>query len=496
MRKIPEQIKLEREWLRGEQIGSGGFGKVFEVSTDDCGSAVAKFVDKVQGAQRDLLAVNLSDARNTIPIIEHGETQDYFVLIMPRADKSLRQHLKEKHRPISASEAISIITDIATTLADLDRKVVHRDIKPENVLLYRETWCLTDFGISRYADATTAPDTWKYAKSAPYAAPERWREEKARTATDIYSLGIIAYELLSSSPPFLGPESHDYRNQHLHHIPPDLNDVEPALATLVKECLHKAPEARPSPTDMLERLSKARSLKSTGGLRKLQLANYQEVTRQSERAQQESIRKSEANRITELFNVAKEELTKISYSLKSTIVNAASTAIVTDDKISGWSINLGTATIEFADPVRISMHPWKTEGHPVFDVIAFSHLRVIQPPGPLNYEGRSHSIWFCDSKEESSFKWFETAFMFSPWSGKRGLRSPFYMDPSKESSEAFGMVMGKNFEIAWPFMPLIVNELDEFIDRWTGWFGDAVQGKLYRPQEMPEYKTNGTWRKK
>ena len=496
MRETSKRIKLEREWLLGEQIGSGGFGKVFEVRTDDCESAVAKFVDKAQGAQRDLLAVNLGDARNTIPIIEHGETQDYFVLIMPRAEKSLRQHLKEKHRPLSASEAIPILTDIATTLADLDRKVVHRDIKPENVLFYRGAWCLTDFGISRYADATTAPDTWKYAKSAPYAAPERWREERASTATDIYSLGVIAYELLSGSPPFLGPEQPNYREQHLHDIPSDLKDVQPALATLVHECLYKAPEARPSPADILERLGKARSLTSTGGLRKLQLVNYQEVTRQAEHAQQESIRKSEAERITELFNVAREELTKISYSLKSTIVNAASTATVADYNTSGWRIDLGTATIEFTDSVQISIHPWKTGKHPVFDVIAFSQLRVIQPPGPLNYEGRSHSIWFCDAKEEGRFKWFETAFMFSPWSGKRGLKSPFYMDPYKESSEAFGMVMGKDFEIAWPFTPLIVNELDEFIDRWVGWFGDAAQGKLYRPQEMPEHTTNGTWRKK
>ena len=96
MREAFQRIKLEREWVCGKQIGSGGFGKVFEARTDDCQSAVAKFVDKTEGAQRDLLVVNLDDARNTIPILEHGEIQDYFVLIMPRAEKSLRQYLKEK----------------------------------------------------------------------------------------------------------------------------------------------------------------------------------------------------------------------------------------------------------------------------------------------------------------------------------------------------------------------------------------------------------------
>ena len=496
MREAFQRIKLEREWVCGKQIGSGGFGKVFEARTDDCQSAVAKFVDKTEGAQRDLLVVNLDDARNTIPILEHGEIQDYFVLIMPRAEKSLRQYLKEKNRPLSVSKAIQILTDVANTLADLDGKVVHRDIKPENILLYRGTWCLTDFGISRYADATTASDTWKYAKSVAYAAPERWREERAKTATDIYSLGVITYELLSGSPPFLGPEPHDYRDQHLHHAPPDLKDVQPALATLVNECLYKAPEARPSPADILKRLNTTESLKSSGGLHKLQLVNYEEVSRQAQRTQQESIRKSEVERMTALFNDARKELKEISFHLKSTIANVVSTATVTDYNISGWKISLGNATIEFTDPLQISIHPWKTGEHPVFDVVGYAYLSITQPEGALNYKGRSHSIWFCDAEESGRFKWFETAFMLSPWSRKRSLKAPFDMDPCKEASEAFGMVIGKPFEVAWPFTPLVVGELDDFIDRWAGWFADAVQGNLYRPQEMPEHATGGTWRKK
>jgi serine/threonine protein kinase len=65
-------------------------------------------------------------------------------------------------------------------------------------------WCLADFGISRYAEATTAPDTRKLAWTPAYAAPEQWRAEPASAATDVYALGVIAYELLAGIRPFRG----------------------------------------------------------------------------------------------------------------------------------------------------------------------------------------------------------------------------------------------------------------------------------------------------
>src|SRR5207249_9510398 len=108
---------------------------------------------------------------------------------------------------LDVPEATSILAGITAALVDLNRKIVHRDLKPENVLLLGDSWCLADFGISRYAEATTAPDTQKFALSPPYAAPERWRAERASSATDVYSLGVIAYEMLSGSRPFPGPST-------------------------------------------------------------------------------------------------------------------------------------------------------------------------------------------------------------------------------------------------------------------------------------------------
>jgi serine/threonine-protein kinase len=177
-------IKLKQEWTLGERIGGGGFGKVYAAASNG-ERAVIKLVPKTPGADRELLFVNLGGIRNVVPVIDSGEHEDSWALVMPRADKSLRQHLADLRSPLDTPEVIAILADIATALSDMDSRIVHRDLKPENVLLLGGTWCLADFGISRYAEASTAPDTQKYALSPPYAAPERWRNERATSAADI-----------------------------------------------------------------------------------------------------------------------------------------------------------------------------------------------------------------------------------------------------------------------------------------------------------------------
>ena len=143
------RLQLGQAWTLGERIGGGGFGQVFAARCASGDTAAAKLVPKASGAEREMLFVKLSGIRNVIPVIDSGETDDAWVLVMPRAEKSLRQHLNACGGPLSVADSVVILIDIATTLADLDGKVVHRDLKPENVLLLDGRWCLADFGISR-----------------------------------------------------------------------------------------------------------------------------------------------------------------------------------------------------------------------------------------------------------------------------------------------------------------------------------------------------------
>ncbi|WP_200845081.1 serine/threonine-protein kinase [Roseomonas sp. 18066] len=233
------RLRLNHEWMLGDRIGAAGFGQVFEAqcTSGDVGPAVAKLVSKAPGAQREMLFTDLDGIRNVVPIIDSGETDGHWVLIMPRAQASLRQHVTDSGGALPLEDALSVMADVAMALSDMNGKVVHRDLKPENVLLLDGRWCLADFGISRYAEATTSPDTLKYAMSFAYAAPERWRGERATGAADVYALGVIAQELLSGSRPFPGPDMHDFREQHLHADPVPLAGVSTALASVIAECL-------------------------------------------------------------------------------------------------------------------------------------------------------------------------------------------------------------------------------------------------------------------
>ena len=205
-------IKLGKyEWVLGDQIGGGGFGQVFEAAAAEVEqSAVVKLVLKVPGAQRELLFVDIDEARNIIPVLDAGENASHYGLAMARAEKSLRQRLT-KNGYLSEPDAVAVLRDIAVALEDLDGRLVHRDLKPENVLYLDGTWCVADFGISRYAEATTAADTRKYSMTPSYAAPEQWRAEHATGAADVYAFGVMAFELLTGRWPFRGP---DFREQH------------------------------------------------------------------------------------------------------------------------------------------------------------------------------------------------------------------------------------------------------------------------------------------
>ncbi|WP_419900303.1 protein kinase domain-containing protein [Roseomonas sp. USHLN139] len=187
-------LRLNREWTLGDRIGAGGFGQVFEAqcTSGDVGPAVAELVSKAPGAQREMLFTQMEGIRNVVPVIDSGETDGHWVLIMPRAQASLRQHVTDSGGTLPLEDALSAMADVAMALSDSNGKVVPRDLKPENVLLLDGRWCLADFGIYRYAEATTSPDTLKNATSLAYPAPERWRGERATGAADVYALGIIA----------------------------------------------------------------------------------------------------------------------------------------------------------------------------------------------------------------------------------------------------------------------------------------------------------------
>jgi serine/threonine-protein kinase len=475
----------------GDQIDKGGFGKVY-AATSGGEEAALKLVPKTPGADRELLFVDLGKVRNIVPIIDSGEYRDYWVLVMPRADESLRKHLDASGASLPLDEAVQVAKDIVDALVDLDGKVVHRDLKPENVLRLKGHWCLADFGISRYAEASTAPDTQKFALSPPYAAPERWRTIRATSAADVYAAGVIIYEMLAGRRPFLGPAREDFREQHLHVDATPLRNVPAAVGALVEECLYKGPEARPSPANLRARLDRVVVAPNAPGLAHLQEANRAQVGRLSEESRQRSAAQTDAERKKALADAAQQSFTRITGALETAISAAAPSVRRSTATGAGVRLQLNRAALQISG-LRKHAGDWKGRS-PAIDVICFASINLTIPTDDYGYEGRSHSLWFGDVQEAGRCGWYETAFMFSPLLGRSSRQNPFSLDPGAEAGGALGPGMA-SYQLAWPFAPLVVGDLDEFIDRWAGWLAAGAQGQLHHPGRMPEGSPEGSWRK-
>lgn len=211
---------------------------------------------------------------------------------------------------LPVDESVSILVDLTTALCGLADVVVHRDLKPENDLLFEGKWCLTDFGIARYAEATTAVDTRKFAWSLPYAAPEQWRMERATRSTDVYALGVIAFEILSGSRPFLGPSEHEYREQHLNAVAPILGSCPVPISSFISECLLKAAQARPSPENILLRFQ-ANVGPGSSAAQALRRANQSVSEINAERDPQLSAERTQAEVRWNLFRAGAEILNRL-----------------------------------------------------------------------------------------------------------------------------------------------------------------------------------------
>ncbi|WP_241246341.1 serine/threonine-protein kinase [Microbacterium endophyticum] len=471
---------------------NAGFGRLLEVESPDGERAVAKAVPKEPGAHRELLiadSVGASKFRNVMPVLDTGEHEDHWVLVMPRADYSLAQHIAEVEGTFPLAKVLVVLRDIAGALAEIDGTIVHRDLKPANVLFYDGRWRLADFGISRYSEASTAESTRMFSFTKEYAAPEQWQHRHATGATDVYSFGVLAYELVDGCRPFRGPSKADYREQHLHVAPAELQSGTAKLRTLIEECLYKEPAVRPQPRALLARLRDADKGADRSGASKLAaFAHLQTRERAQEQAALSVLEEQRAQHQSKVA-AAERALLDIMGRLRADIADnapMAKFANITGNAAPIFKVDLVEATLSVGR-VR-SVEDWTTP----FSVLAFASIGVDFGRPGRDWVGRSHSLWFCDPYEEGDYGWYELAFMSSPFGADRQIE-PFAQAPY-EAVDALQQVTGGT-QVAWPITAIDRADPEEFLERWMGWFADAAAGSLTRPSMLPERRFDSNWRR-
>ena len=210
---------------------------------------------------------------NIVPLFDSGESDGWLYYVMPFIDgATLRAHL-DRGEPVATADIMRIIADTAEALAYAHSVgIVHRDVKPENIFWYGGRALLADFGIAASEQATLGGEsltvTGTIVGTVAYMSPEQASGQKdVDGRADLYSLGCVAYELLSGRPPYVRPSAVATLAAHFSDPVPAVGEcrphVHPALAALVEQLLAKDRDLRPA--DAAAVLKALRPLESAAG---------------------------------------------------------------------------------------------------------------------------------------------------------------------------------------------------------------------------------------
>lgn len=242
-----------------EQIGMGGMAIVYRAVDLRTGHNVAVKVlrpeynedrEFISRFQREAEAASKMTHHNIVNLLDVGMDGENRYLVMEYVQgKTLKAVIQERGK-LSAPLACQIAIRILSALEHAHRNgIVHRDIKPQNILVHEDGHIkVADFGIARIADSATLTHGDNVMGSVHYFSPEQARGEGATAASDIYSTGIVLYEMLTGRVPYDGDNPVAVAMQHLHAAPAPIQsispDVPPSVVRVCMRAMEKNPAAR------------------------------------------------------------------------------------------------------------------------------------------------------------------------------------------------------------------------------------------------------------
>ena len=249
-----------------ERLGGGGMGVVYKARDTKLGRLVAlKFLAPHLTADEGLKKRFMQEARaassldhsNIGTIHEINETEDnqLFIAMAYYEGQTLRSALSDGPLPIPV--AINYATQIAKGLSSAHRAtIIHRDIKPANVIITSDdTVKIVDFGLAKMAGESQLTKTGSTIGTMAYISPEHLQGEEVDGRTDIWSLGVVLYEMLTGERPFKGHHDHAVMYGVMHVEPKLVTEIDSslpdALATIVQRTLQKDPVDRYINIDVL-----------------------------------------------------------------------------------------------------------------------------------------------------------------------------------------------------------------------------------------------------
>jgi serine/threonine-protein kinase len=263
------QESLKDQYLLQKELPRGGMSRVFaarelglnrQVVIKVLSPELAATLSAERFKREIKLAARLQHP-HIVPLLNTGQAGTSLYFTMPFVDgESLRERMS-RERPMAIENVARILEEVAGALEYAHREgIVHRDIKPENVMFFQDHATVLDFGIGKAVTAATDDNMRSsgaritqsgMSLGTPiYVSPEQAAGDPDLDGrADIYSLGVVAYEMLTGHPPFSGRTPQAVFVAHAETPPPQISDkranIPAPLAKLVMKCLEKDPAKRP-----------------------------------------------------------------------------------------------------------------------------------------------------------------------------------------------------------------------------------------------------------
>lgn len=251
------------------RIAIGGMGEVWQATDLVIGRTVAikilkdeylgdpGFLERFRAEARHAALVNHEGIAN---VYDYGEEEGSAYLVMELVPGEALSTVLERERVLSTDQVLDIVAQTASALhAAHQAGLVHRDIKPGNLLITPDGRVkITDFGIARIADQVPLTATGQVMGTVQYLSPEQASGHPASPSTDIYSLGIVAYEALAGHRPFTGESQVAIAMAQINEAPPELPvTVAEPVRNLVFSAIAKKPDQRPASAQHFARAAQA-----------------------------------------------------------------------------------------------------------------------------------------------------------------------------------------------------------------------------------------------
>lgn len=242
-----EGLTLGRYELR-HRIAQGGMAEVYLAYDRRVRRQVAVKVlygrDEpfVRRFEREALAVGALSHNHILPLYDFGEQSPWYYLVMPYVDGCTLRDYLFRHKPLTLEEAASFLSQIASALQYAhDHGVVHRDVKPSNILLRQDGYAyLVDFGLAKAMQgAEVLTSAGAMVGTPEYMAPEQ-SNGLSDYRSDIYSLGIILYQMLTGQLPFLAESPVAVSLKHIQSIPPRPRSLNGSIPQSIEDVILKA----------------------------------------------------------------------------------------------------------------------------------------------------------------------------------------------------------------------------------------------------------------